>query len=378
MAAGLDRIVRGVVAPAAAAVDRDGTFPRASVTALGGLLGMTMSRAVGGRGCGLAEASDVVERVAAACGSTGVVLRSHFAAVAALDRLGDRALRSTVAAGGHLSTVAVFTPGSHFLLPAGTASRRGDVVDLRDRKSGVVAAGEADSYVWSSAPLAAHGTTTLWLVPANAPGLLVPVDRPGIGLRGTVSTTVWADPAHVPVDCLLGADGQSFDTVVHHVLPWYVVLGASVALGIMSGAIDAVAQYLATADLLRLRLRADAVRVLHTDAVAAVDWEPDRARRKLCQLAVHAAEALATVTDLALKASADTPAPTRTTVERHFREARSLNTHPPTADAFTEFTARAEPDHPRRPGSARDQPTSDRPRSTTPSLTRPSADHWIH
>jgi alkylation response protein AidB-like acyl-CoA dehydrogenase len=347
MSAGLDRIVRGVVAPAASAVDRDGVFPRVSVTALGGLLGMTMSRAVGGRGCGLAEASDVVERVAVACGSTAVVLRSHFAAVTALDRLGDRASRAAVAAGGHLSTVAVFTPGSHFLLPSGTASRRRDVVDLRDRKSGVVAAGEADSYVWSSTPLAAHGTTTLWHVPANAPGLLVPVARPGIGLRGTSATTVWADPAHVPVDCLLGADGESFDTVVHHVLPWYVVLGASVALGVMSGAIDAVAGYTGATDLVRMRLRADAVRVLHADAVAAVDWEPDRARRKLCQLAVHAAEALSTVTDLALKASADTPATTQSAVERRFREGRSLITQVPTAEAFTEFTARAEPSYPK-------------------------------
>ena len=345
MSAGLDRIVRGVVAPAASSVDRDGAFPRASVTALGGLLGMTMSRAVGGRGCGLAEASDVVERVAAACGSTAVVLRSHFAAVAALDRSGDRALRAAVAAGGHLSTVAVFTPGSHFLLPVGTASRRRDVVDLRDRKSGVVAAGEADSYVWSSTPLAARGTTTLWHVPANAPGLLVPADRPGLGLRGSATTTVWADPAQVPADCLLGADGRSFDTVVHHVLPWYVVLGASVALGVMAGAIEAVAQYVGAADLLRMRLRADAVRVLHADAVAAVDWEPDRARRKLCQLAVHAAEALTTVTDLALKASAETSALTRSEVERRFREARALNTQPPTAEAFTDLTARAEPGH---------------------------------
>ncbi|MEU4764356.1 acyl-CoA dehydrogenase family protein [Actinosynnema sp. NPDC023794] len=347
MSVGLDRIVRGVVAPAASSVDRDGAFPRASVTALGGLLGMTMSRAVGGRGCGLAEASDVVERVAAACGSTGAVLRPHFAAATAVDRLGDRAVRAAVAAGGHLSTVAVFTPGSHFLLPSGTASRRGDVVDLRDRKSGVVAAGEADSYVWSSGPLAAHGTTTLWHVPANAPGLSVPANVPGIGLRGTSTTTVWADPAHVPADCLLGSDGQSFDTVVHHVLPWHVVLGASVALGVMCGAIDAVASHIGAFDLIRMRLRADAVRVLHADAVAAVDWEPDRARRKLCQLAVHAAEALATVTDLALKASADTPPPARSAVERRFREATSLNTQPPTADHLTTFTARAEPAHPK-------------------------------
>jgi alkylation response protein AidB-like acyl-CoA dehydrogenase len=336
---GLDRVIRTVVEPEAEGVDRNGTFPRAAVKALGGLLGMTMSRGVGGRGCGLAEASDVVERVARVCGSTATVLQSHFAAVAALDRLGDRALRTSVAAGGHLSTVAVFGPGAHFVLPAGTATaRRGDVVDLRDRKCGVVAAGEADSYVWSSSPLAAAGTTTLWLVPGNAPGLLVPANRRGIGLRGNAATTVWADPAHVPADCLLGKDGQAFDAVVHQVLPWHVLLGAAVALGLMSGAIDAVAPHATTSDLVHMRLRADAVRVLRDDALAATAWEPDRARRKLCQLVVHAPEALRTVTDRAM-----TIAPAEAAVERRFRDARALCAQPPTADAYVEFTARAEP-----------------------------------
>ncbi|MFE2756774.1 acyl-CoA dehydrogenase family protein [Actinosynnema sp. NPDC059335] len=343
MPAGVNRIVRDVVAPAAPAVDRDGAFPRAAVAALGGLLGTSMSRGVGGHGRGLAEVADVVEHVAAACGSTAVVLRSHFAAATAVDRLGRRALRTTVAAGGHLGTIAVFSPGAHFALPSGTAVRRGDVVDLRDRKSGVVAAGEADSHVWSSTPLGALGTTTLWSVPGNAPGLFVPVDRPGLGLRGVAANTVWADPAHVPVDCLLGEDGRSFDTVVHHVLPWWVVLGASVALGVMAGATEAVAPHVGPSDSLRLRLRADAVRVLREDAVAAVDWEPDRARRKLCHLAVHTAEALVVVTDQALALAADLGPSTRATVERRFREARALNTMSPTADQFTDFTARGEP-----------------------------------
>lgn len=338
--AGLDQVIRTVIEPAAEAVDRNGTFPRAAVKALGGLLGMTMSRSVGGRGCGLAEVSDVVERIAQACAGTATVLQSHFAAAVALDRLGDRALRTSIAAGGHLTTVAVFGPGQHFVLPEGRATaRRGDVVDLRDRKSGVVAAGEADSYLWSSTPLAAHGTTTLWLVPASAPGLLVPVARPGIGLRGNAATTVWADPAHVPSDCLLGEDGQGFDTVVHRVLPWYVVLGAAVAMGIMSAAITAATPHTPPTDLLRMRLRADAVRVLHDDALASVDWEPDRARRKLCQLALHTADALTTITDQAMN-------PADPAAERHFRDARALSAHPPTADAYIDFTARTEPRHP--------------------------------
>ncbi|WP_309113724.1 acyl-CoA dehydrogenase family protein [Saccharothrix sp.] len=334
----VQRIVRTVVEPRAAEVDRDGRFPREAVRACHGVLGLTMSRGVGGGGHGLAEASWVVERFARACASTGTVLQSHFAAAAALDRLADRGFRGELASGRHLASLAVFGADGWFLSPAGTAVQRGTVVDLRDRKSGVVSAAEADSYLWSA--LDGRGRTALWLVPGNAPGLLVPVSRQGIGLRGNASTTVWADPAQVPADCALG-DG--FDALVHRVLPWHVVLGASVGLGIMEGAIEAAERAAAPrASVVRMRLRADAVRVLHADAVAAVGWEPERARRKLGQLAVASAEAVTAVTDLAVKTCGDAAFDGELGLERRFRDARALCAMAPTADAVVEFIARGE------------------------------------
>ena len=69
----LDAVVSGVVAPAASSTDAAGAFPRAAVTALGerGLLGLLSSPDVGGLGLGLAEAAQVVRRLAAACGEHG-------------------------------------------------------------------------------------------------------------------------------------------------------------------------------------------------------------------------------------------------------------------------------------------------------------------
>jgi isovaleryl-CoA dehydrogenase len=56
----------------------------------------------------------------------------------------------------------------------------------------VTAAGQADSYVWSSRPLAAPGPMTLWLVPAGAAGLTVSGTFDGLGLRGNASAPMTA------------------------------------------------------------------------------------------------------------------------------------------------------------------------------------------
>jgi alkylation response protein AidB-like acyl-CoA dehydrogenase len=355
--ADLSRIISTVVAPAASMVDQQSRFPREAVKALGGqgFLGMTVSRGVGGGGRGLREASRVVEEVARHCGGTATVLRSHFAAVAVLDKHGDRRLRAEIAGGRHLSTLALFDAAldGYFPSPAGTASRHGEVVDLHDSKSWVISAGEADSYVWSSRPVASGGSATLWLVPGQAPGLLVPSEQAGIGLRGSGSTTVRADPVTVPVSCMLSEDGGGLDTVLHLALPWFLVLGASVALGLMEGAIAASAAHMAgqvgehrarqvgtRADLTRMRLRADSVRVLHDDALAALSWEPERGLHKLFQLTVASAEAVVTVTDLAMKVCGDAAFRRDLGIERRFRDARASTAVHPTVDAVLDLAGR--------------------------------------
>lgn len=73
--ADLVRIVQNVVSPSAADVDQHARFPRAALNALGasGILGMTISRAVGGGGQDLRSAGRVIEHVARACGATASV-----------------------------------------------------------------------------------------------------------------------------------------------------------------------------------------------------------------------------------------------------------------------------------------------------------------
>ena len=66
----------------AEAVDTDGVFPEAAVTALreSGLLGLTLPTEVGGLGAGPVEFSDVAQQLAAACGSTAMIYLMHVSA----------------------------------------------------------------------------------------------------------------------------------------------------------------------------------------------------------------------------------------------------------------------------------------------------------
>jgi alkylation response protein AidB-like acyl-CoA dehydrogenase len=252
----LERVVDEVVAPAAVEIDQTGTFPRAAVDTLGrtGLLGLVSSPDVGGMGQGHRAAALVVERLAQACGSTAMVICMHYAGAAVIEAHGPRDVRAAVAAGRHLTTLAFSEQGSrsHFWAPVSTAVASNGHVALDARKSWATAAGEVDSYVWSSKPLAAEGASTLWLVPADASGLRVPAPFNGLGLRGNSSSPVVAERVAVPRAAMLGPDGGGFDVMMGIVLPYFQLMNAAFSVGTMEAATTKAAAHVAGTQLQHL------------------------------------------------------------------------------------------------------------------------------
>ncbi len=358
----LKRAIDEVIVPSARQVDREGKFPREGLEALGaaGILGLTVPAAHGGGGRGLAEAADAVTQVGRACGSTAMILTMHYAATAVLAAAGPRSVLREIAAGRHLSTLAFSEAGSrsHFWVPMSTASPDGDCVRLDASKSWVTSAGHADSYVWSSRPVAAEGAMTLWLVPSGSPGLTIPASFDGMGLRGNASCPVTATSVRVPAGARLGADGAGLDVALATALPWFLILNAAASAGLMEAVIAATVEHLMQTKLVHLeqtladqpgartglgkmRVAADLARTLLDDTVAALGAGREDAQLRLFEVKAAAAEASIAVTDLAMTLCGGSAFRTDLGIERRFRDALAARVMAPTTAALQDFIGRA-------------------------------------
>lgn len=359
----LEGVLEEVIAPAAGDVDAAGRFPREAIEALGsaGLLGLISAPDVGGHGAGLGEAAAVVERIARRCSSTAMVVMMHYAATAPIEAHGPASIRSEIAEGRHLTTLALSESGSrsHFWAPMSTATGAGHGARLDARKSWVTSAGEADSYVWSSRPRSADGTMTLWLVPDGADGLTQGPDFDGLGLRGNGSTPMTADAVEVPASAQLGDDGAGLDVALQVILPWFLILNASISLGMMEAVTAETNRHLACtrlehqgrsladestvrADLARMRLTTDSTRALINDTVAAASAGRADAQLRVLEVKAAAAEAATEVIDRGMRLCGGAAFRKELGIERRFRDAMAARVMAPTTPALLDFIARAE------------------------------------
>ena len=359
---GLKSVITEVIAPAASEVDRLGIFPRLGLDALAeaGILGLMSLSEVGGGAGSLADAAEVVEQLAAACGSTAMVVLMHYAAVAVLEVYGPREVREAIARGRHVSSLAFSETGSrsHFWAPMSTATPAGNGVRLDARKSWITSAGEADSYVWSSRPLRADGAMTLWLVPSDTPGLATAGPFDGMGLRGNASKPVTAEGAVVAADAMLGADGAGLDIALSVVLPTFLVGNAAFSVGLMEALLGGAAEHLSRTRLehlgqtlaqqpasrtefARLRTRADEARAFLADTLRALNDERPDAVLRVLQVKAVASEAASEVADGVMRLCGGAAFRKELAVERSFRDALAARVMAPTTAALRDFAGRA-------------------------------------
>jgi alkylation response protein AidB-like acyl-CoA dehydrogenase len=354
--------IAAIAAQHAASVDR-GEFPTHTLRALGdaGLLGLVSATEVGGKGQGLPAAAAMVERLARECGSTAMVVCMHLSATAVIEAFGPVEIRQAIAAGKHLTTLALSEAGSRsqFWVPMSTATAAGGDVVLDARKSFATSAGHADSYVWSSKPVAGGELSTLWLVPRTTPGVRVPAGGfDGLGLRGNDSSPILAEGARIPATARLGADGGGFAIMMGTVLPWFNVLAAAVSVGLMEAATQRTCSHAAgtqfqhagtsIADLptirayiARMRIKTDQNKALLADTIAAIAAGRADATLRVLESKAAAGEAASEVTDLAMRVCGGAAFRKEVGVERVFRDARAATVMGPTTDVLYDFIGKA-------------------------------------
>jgi alkylation response protein AidB-like acyl-CoA dehydrogenase len=360
------------IAGRADAVDREARFPRESVDELAraGVLGLAVPERFGGQGAGPSEVAEVVEQVAAACASTGMVLVMHVVALQTLaagidDEEPEGPKHEALAAaarGRHLSTLAYSERGSrgHFWAQVSRARKNGDGVAIDADKSWATSAGEADSYVLacgtsgSDDPLA----TDLYLVPAGAPGLEPAAPFDGLGMRGNASGPLRVRGLRVSADRRLGEAGGGFALMMQATLPWFVLGSAACSVGIAGAALAAAIEHaggarlehLAStlADVPGVRARLAEAKIRHAQARAylyavAADVAGGRPEAPIGVLAVKAAtaEMAVAVTDLCLRVGGGAAYSKHGPLERHFRDARAASVMAPTTELLQDFLGKA-------------------------------------
>ena len=357
----VEGIAREVVAAHADDFDRAAQFPSAAIAALkeAGVLGLLSARDVGGAGGSLRAAAETVERLARECGSTAMVVCMHFCGASVIEKLAPESVRREVAAGRHLSTLAFSEAGSrsHFWSPIGTALPDPKGVRLDARKSWVTSARHATAYVWSSRAVAAAGSS-LWLVPADSPGLSIGKAFDGLGLRGNDSSPVVAEGVVVPESSRLGKDGDGFAAMMEIVLPVFNVLATACSVGLMTAAVERTVAHASgtrfepegnalsslptvRAFVARMHVQGAMARTLWMDTIAALETARPDAMLRVLACKAAAAETATEVSSLAMRICGGAAFRREVGVERLFRDAQAATVMAPTTDALYDFIGKA-------------------------------------
>jgi alkylation response protein AidB-like acyl-CoA dehydrogenase len=362
-------IASSVIAPQAAANDREGRFSIDAVRALGesGILGLLLPATVGGSQLGPDDFAQVTAILAEADPSVAMVFVMHVLAAGAIAAAPDgahlRAVLEEIAHGRHLSTLAFSEVGSrsHFWAPVSRAERNGAGVRISARKSWVTSAGHAQSYVVSTQSPNAVGPTesTLYLVLADAKGLSVAGAWDGMGMRANAAAPMTLDRCEVEPGMQLTSDGGGFTAMQEIVLPLFNLGSAAVALGICRAVVSATTDHLKharfehlgaslgeslpnlRAQLATMQIQTDGLAARIDDVVRHLAHPDDLTMLRVLEVKAAGGEAAIDVTSLAMRTCGGAAFSKHTGIERFFRDAHAGVVMAPTADVLRDLIGKA-------------------------------------
>jgi alkylation response protein AidB-like acyl-CoA dehydrogenase len=240
------------IAPHAAAVDQDATYPWDSFKACVDmeLPSVGIPAEYGGGGADHVTQAIMVEELARACASTSVTLLISKLSMIPIMNWGSDELKAKylppVASGEAQGSYCLSEAdaGSDVAAMRCRAVRDGDHYVLSGTKYWITNAGISDTYTVfaKTDPGAGHLGISCFLVEKDW-GVTVAKLEHKMGLRGSPTGEVVFDDVHVPVANLVGQEGQGFTIAMHTLDRSRPAIGAQ-AVGIAQGAIDHATTYM--------------------------------------------------------------------------------------------------------------------------------------
>lgn len=239
------------IAPAAAAEEDAGHFPRETFHVIGraGLLGLPYSEEYGGGGQPYEVYLQVLEELAAARLTVGLGVSVHTLACHALAGFGSKEQRADhlpgMLGGELLGAYCLSEPtsGSDAASLRTKAVRDGDTWTLDGTKAWITHGGVADFYtvLARSGGEGARGISA-YLVPGDAPGLSAAAPERKMGMKGSPTAQVNFDAVSVPDARRIGEEGQGFAIALSALDSGRLGIAAC-AIGVAQAALDAALGY---------------------------------------------------------------------------------------------------------------------------------------
>ncbi|KMN43030.1 MULTISPECIES: acyl-CoA dehydrogenase AcdA [Bacillus] len=244
---------RNEVAPTAAERDEEERFDRALFDQMAelGLTGIPWPEEYGGIGSDYLAYVIAVEELSRVCASTGVTLSAHTSLAGwpifkfGTEEQKQKFLRP-MAEGKKIGAYGLTEPGSGS--DAGgmktTAKRDGDHYILNGSKIFITNGGIADIYVVFALtdPESKQRGTSAFIVESDTPGFSVGKKESKLGIRSSPTTEIMFEDCRIPVENLLGEEGQGFKVAMQTLDGGRNGIAAQ-AVGIAQGALDASVEY---------------------------------------------------------------------------------------------------------------------------------------
>jgi len=233
------------VAPAAAGIDDDGTFPLALIKEAGalGLLGVTIPREAGGAGRDYVSYALALEALGRASAVVSVIASvNNSLVVEPLAEFGSDAQKSRwlrrLASGEAVGSFALSEPaaGSDAANQQTTARADGNGYVLNGRKVWVANAEAAEVAILFASTAAK--SVSAFLVPFDTPGVTRVVREDSLGVRGLGCMDLELIDARIGADAVLGSIGDGFQIAMWALDGGRVAIAAQ-ALGVGEAALAA-------------------------------------------------------------------------------------------------------------------------------------------